>query len=205
VKNAVDNGNGFVVFIGGWVSAATAAGGQIADQESEIRVLGKRRSVMKLQRTFICIAGVFIAVGFATSQAGAGTGVEGCSAGPALMEIEVNQLRAGGKTVVTSPNDTTKVTAKARILKGTAPTCTTLDTVLVIEASISDDDGTVISSASQSGITLGVGKGGKGASLNVLTEQCGENDFITFTATFTGLDEDADVCLGERILRKPCR
>jgi hypothetical protein len=41
LKNAVDNGSGFVVFIGGWVSAATAAGGQIADQESEIRVFRK--------------------------------------------------------------------------------------------------------------------------------------------------------------------
>ncbi|MFV1978787.1 MAG: hypothetical protein ACC649_05500, partial [Myxococcota bacterium] len=33
-KNAVDNRSGFVVFIEGWFSAATAAGRQIADQES---------------------------------------------------------------------------------------------------------------------------------------------------------------------------
>jgi hypothetical protein len=40
-KNAVDIGGGFVVFIEGRVSAAMAAGGQIADLESEIRVLRK--------------------------------------------------------------------------------------------------------------------------------------------------------------------
>jgi hypothetical protein len=40
-KNAVDMGSGFVVFIERWISAAIAAGGQIADQESEIRVLRK--------------------------------------------------------------------------------------------------------------------------------------------------------------------
>jgi hypothetical protein len=157
---------------------------------------------MKLQRTFICIASVFIAVGFAASQAGAGTGVEGCSAGPAKMVIEINALRAGGKTIVTSPNKTTKVTAKARILKGTAPSGTTIDTTLVIEAVV---DGDVDSSASQAGVTLGVGKGGKGGSLALLTENCGSNGVITFKATFTGLDEDNDICEGERLLKKACR
>jgi hypothetical protein len=34
-KKAVDIGSGFVVFIGGSVSAAMAAGGQIADLKSE--------------------------------------------------------------------------------------------------------------------------------------------------------------------------
>ena len=33
---------------------------------------------MKLQRTVIGFAGVFFAVGFGASQAGAGTGVTGC-------------------------------------------------------------------------------------------------------------------------------
>jgi hypothetical protein len=41
VKIAVDIGSGFVVSIKGSVSAAIAAGGQIADLESEIRVLRK--------------------------------------------------------------------------------------------------------------------------------------------------------------------
>jgi hypothetical protein len=40
-KNAVDIDGGFVVFREGWVSAATGAGGQIADLESEIRVFRK--------------------------------------------------------------------------------------------------------------------------------------------------------------------
>jgi hypothetical protein len=163
---------------------------------------------MKLQRTFIYIAGVFFAVGFAASQAAAGTGVPGCSAGPVppdegIMEIEVNQLRAGGKTVVTSPNDTTRVTAKARILKGTAPSATILLSTLSIEAK---DGDTVldVQSTTFEAITLGVGKGGKGATLNLLTEEC-VSGFITFTATFTGLDEDNDPCVGTRELRKECR
>jgi len=159
---------------------------------------------MKLQRIFIYIAGVFFAVGFAASQAAAGTGVPGCSQGPiGPISIEVNALRAGGKTVVTSPNDTTKVTAKARILKGTAPSGTTIAATLSIEAK---DGDTVldIQTTTFEAITLGVGKGGKGASLNLLTEEC-LSGFITFTATFAGVDEDNDPCVGTRILRKECR
>ena len=161
---------------------------------------------MKLQRTFICIAGVFFAVGFAASQAAAGTGVPGCGTvpdgnGEGFMEIEVNALRAGGKTIVTSPNDTTKVTSKARILKGTAEGSTTMATTLHIEAF---DDAVSIGQGSVSDITLGVGKGGKGASINVLTDQC-DSGFITFVATFRGVDGDDDPCVGTRELRKACR
>ncbi len=160
---------------------------------------------MKLQRTFICIAGVFFAVGFAASQAAAGTGTPGCgTTGPiGIMEIEVNALRAGGKTIVTSPNDTTKVTSKARILKGTAPAGTTMVTTLSIEAFTG---GVSIGQDSKSNITLGVGKGGKGATLTVSTEECDEETgFISFVATFTGVDGDNDVCIGERTLHKECR
>jgi hypothetical protein len=157
---------------------------------------------MKLQRTFTCIAGVFFAVGFVASQAVAGTGAEGCSADAIPgMQIEINQMRAGGKTVVTSPNDTTKVTAKARIRKGTALSGTTLVTTLTIEAITGGD---VISTASEPGITIGVGKGGKGASLLVATESC-VGGKITFSATFFGLDEDSDVCTKTRLLHKECR
>lgn len=157
---------------------------------------------MKLQRTFIGIAGVFCVVGFIASQASAGTGVPGCndSEGNA-MQIEVNALRAGGKTIVTSPNDTTNVTAKARILKGTAVSGTTIITTLTIEAF---DGPTAIGTASQPNITLGVGKGGKGAKLAVSTDQC-QSGFLTFVATFAGTDEDGDLCEGERELRKECR
>jgi len=156
---------------------------------------------MKLQRTFICIAGVFFAVGFTASQAAAGTGVEGCSIGDVQMQIEVNALRAGGKTIVTSPNDTTKATAKARIVKGTAPDGTTIVTTLKI---VVLDGPTVLDTQTQSGITLGVGKGGKGGSLDMATEQC-TSGFLTFKAEFRGPDEDGEDCIGMRELRKACK
>ena len=161
---------------------------------------------MKLQRIFICIAGVFFAVGFAASQAVAGTGVPGCGTQPdgegeGFLEIEVNALRAGGKTIVTSPNDTTKVTAKARILKGTAESGTTMNTILVIEAFDGLDS---IGTGSASNITLGVGKGGKGATVTVNTQQC-ESGVIKFIATFTGVDGDNDVCVGTREISKLCK
>ena len=91
---------------------------------------------MKLLSTIIYITAVFTAIGFTASQAGAKTPVPWCtdSTGLGFMKIEVNALRAGGKTVVTSPNDTTKVTAKARILRGTAESGTTIVTTLTIEA-----------------------------------------------------------------------
>jgi len=204
---------------------------------------------MKLQRTFICFAGVFFAVGFGASQAIAGLGTPGCSSGDIFpMIIEVNQIRAGGKTVVTNPSDTTKVTAKARILKGTALPGTTIDpTTLRIEAItdrvtfvchplvylcdppdaefdtdpeclLPDHDpeevivDVVIGSGVQTNITLGVGKGGKGASIVVDTQECGPSGFITFTAEFIGTDDDGEGCIGKTgdldskpDLRKLCR
>ena len=157
---------------------------------------------MKLQRMFVAIASVFCVVGLAATQASAGSGNPGCTdASGNLMQIEVNALRAGGKTIVTSPNDTTKVTSKARILKGTATTDTTIVTTLTIEAY---DGEVLLDSQSQPNITLGVGKGGKGASLNLLTEECASG-FITFTAEFNGLDVDGESCIGTRELRKACR
>ncbi len=117
------------------------------------------------------------------------------------MEIEVNAIRAGAKTVVTSPNDTTKVTAKARIPKGTAESTTTIVTTLTIEALTG---GEVIGQGSVENITLGVGKGGKGASINVATESCVDG-FIKFVATFFGVDAENDPCVGTRVLNKACR
>jgi hypothetical protein len=119
-----------------------------------------------------------------------------------MMMIEINALRAGGKTIVTSPNDTTKVTAKARILKGTAPSGTTIDTTLTIEAF--DGAESIDTQVAPQQITLGVGKGGKGDSLLLLTEQC-NSGYITFVAEFRGLDVDGDACVGTRELRKECR
>jgi len=155
---------------------------------------------MKLQRTFICIAGVFFAVGFAASQAAAGgDDLDGCSAGDALMEIEVNALRAGGKTVVTSPNDTTKVTAKARILKGTAPPGTTIDTTLRIEAFDGEDS----ISASEVPIQLEIGKGGTGKKLPLNIPKCDAGS-IDFVATFFGTAVNGVLCATRRIT-KTCK
>ena len=158
---------------------------------------------MKLLSTIIYITAVFTAIGFTASQAGAKTPVPWCtdSTGLGFMEIEVNALRAGGKTVVTSPNDTTKVTAKARILRGTAESGTTIVTTLTIEAF---DGAVLIGQGSVDDITLGVGKGGKGASINVATEQC-DAGYIEFVATFRGLDAENDPCVGTRSIRKACR
>jgi hypothetical protein len=170
---------------------------------------------MKLQRIFICIVGVFSAVGFAASQAVAGTGVPGCGDIPGgdpmdpmgFMEIDVNTLRAGGKTIVTSPNNTTKVTTKARILKGTAPGGTTINTTITIEAI---DGTTVIGTASSEfqAVTIGVGGGGlprgQASQFDVSTEQC-ESGVIRFVAKFTGVDSENDVCVGEKIISKECR
>jgi len=155
---------------------------------------------MRLQRTFIWIAGALFAVGFVAPQAVAGTGVPGCDTAGVPTQIEVNALRAGSKRVNAGPNQTTNVTSKARILKGTAPTGTTMATTLVIEAS---DDAGVMSTQSSGPITLGVGKGGKGDKLTLAVERC-FGGFITFTATFTGTDDDGDICEGTRDLRKEC-
>jgi len=159
---------------------------------------------MKLQRTFICIAGVFFAVGFTASQAGAKTPL-GCgtvpgSSGGGFMEIEVNALRAGARFIQAGSNQTRDVTAKARILKGTAQPGTTIDMQLTIEAI----DGTdVISTNSTGPITLGVGKGGKGAKLSLDIPHC-NSGFIDFVATFYGTDVEDDLW-GTRHLRKECR
>jgi len=157
---------------------------------------------MKLQRTFICIAGVFFAVGFTASQAAAGGLNPGCTdAQGATMQIEVNALRAGARTVVTGANQTTNVTAKARILKGTAEPSTTIDATLSIEAVTG---GQVISTNSIGPIRLGVGKGGKGAKLPMAVTKC-TGGFIEFVATFFGTDAENDSCEGTRTIRKECR
>ena len=157
---------------------------------------------MKLQRTFIWIAGVFFVVGFTASQAAAGTGTPGCSSGGiAGMEIEVNARRAGGKTVNAGPNQTVNVTSKARILKGTAFSDTTIVTVLTIDA---EDSTGIMDTQSSAPITLSVGKGGKGAKLTVNVPRC-DGGFISFHASFFGTDEDGDGCEGTRTLNKACK
>jgi hypothetical protein len=149
---------------------------------------------MKLQRMFCCITGAFIAVGFAASQAGAGTDPPVCD-----FEIEINALRGGSPTVsIGSPKN---ITSKARIAKGSAVSGTTIVTQLVIEAI---DDGTVIDTKESFPITLGVGKGGQGDKLAMAITQC-DSGSIDFTATFTGRDDDNDVCTASRTITKTCK
>jgi hypothetical protein len=130
-----------------------------------------------------------------------GCGTVAAPAGYGFMEIEVNALRAGGKTVRAGSNQTVDVTAKARILKGTADKVTVIDTTLTIEAVTG---GTVISTNSQGPIRLGVGKGGKGAKLSMAVPTC-TGGSIEFVATFLGVDADGDRCEGARTLRKECK
>ena len=151
---------------------------------------------MKLQSTLALIAGVFFAVGFAASQASAGGVPSTCA-----FRIEINALRAGARTVAFGPNQSTSVTAKARILKGTAPSGTTIATTLLVEAT---DTSGVMSTNSTGPITLGVGRGGKGAKLNLAIPRC-DGGFITFVATFFGTDDFGAFCEGTRPLRKQCK
>jgi hypothetical protein len=102
------------------------------------------------------------------------------------MQIEVNALRVTGGTIAFGPGKFANVSAKARILKGTAVSDATLDTTLTVEAV---DGTTVIRTSSTGPITLGVGKGGKGAKLSMEIPQC-DSGFIEFVATFFGLDAD---------------
>ena len=151
---------------------------------------------MKLQRTFSCITGVLIAVGFAASQASAGDGEPICD-----FELEINALRGGSPTTPFGPGATKDITAKARIKKGTAPEGTTIDTQLRIDVI----DGTqVVSSKSAGPIRLGVGKGGQGAKLRMSVPQCIANAII-FSARFRGLDDDGDQCEVTRRITKECK
>ena len=159
---------------------------------------------MRLQRTFVCIAGVLSAVGFAASQASAGSPSGECSSGGVDgMILEVNALRAGGKNINTGPNQTVSVTAKARIQKGTALSDQTIDTTLTVEVL---DDGVVIGSGQSAfeEIRLGVGKGGKGLKIVVDVPTCTTGS-LDVQATFFGTDDETDPCTGFREIRKLCK
>jgi hypothetical protein len=133
---------------------------------------------MKFQRTFSCITGVLIAVGFAAFQASAGVPPE-CE-----FTIEINALRGGSPTVTVNSNK--NITAKARIAKGSAPDGTVVDTTLTIEAI---DGGVVIDTQVSTPIRLGVGKGGKGDKLGMSIPQCtNPAGVIVFEATFQGIE-----------------
>ncbi|MBW2541574.1 MAG: hypothetical protein JRF15_05725, partial [Deltaproteobacteria bacterium] len=141
-------------------------------------------------------AGVFIAVGFVASQAGAGTEPPVCD-----FAIEINALRGGSPTTPFGLNATKDITAKARIAKGSAPDGTFIDTQLRIEAK---DGGLVIDRQVVFPIRLGVGKGGQGDKLRMNVPQCNAGS-IDFVATFTGQDDDGDVCTESRSINKVCK
>jgi hypothetical protein len=156
---------------------------------------------MKFQHAFLCIIGVFTAVGLGASPASAGVGFPGCTdALGNAMEIEINALRGGSPTVTPGPTQTKDITAKARILKGTAVSGTTLDTSLKIEAI---DGLEVIHVRVVSPIRLVIGKGGSGDKLRMNIPQC-NSGFIEFVATFSGPDLEGDLCEATRTIRKTC-
>jgi hypothetical protein len=143
---------------------------------------------MSLQRTLIFITGVFFAVGIAASQASA----------QCQLAIEINALRGGSPTVTVG--GTKKITAKARIMKGTAVKGTSLVTTLEIEA---EDDTGVFNRQTSAPHDLVVGKGGQGGSITFDITQCvgGTVDFI---ATFFGNDGNG-LCEASRTITKDCK
>jgi hypothetical protein len=141
----------------------------------------------------IYITGVFIAVGSAESQA------QTQDPEPCGLSIEINALRGGSPTVSPTETeaDTKDITAKARIVKGTAPKGTTIETTLTIEAF---DGSELIAEQSVPGIRLEIGKGGKGKKLTMNIPQC-DTGVIEFVATFS----EGDTRCATRAIRKTCK
>jgi hypothetical protein len=97
-------------------------------------------------------------------------------------------------------NGTKNVTAKARILKGTAVKGTTLNTTLLVEAF---DGSTLINQHSSSPHRLVIGKGGTGDTFPMQIPEC-NSGFIDFVATFFGPGGNGVVCEATRTIRKTC-
>ena len=147
---------------------------------------------MTLQRTIICITSVFIAIGIAASQASA-------QAQECGLTIEINALRGGSPTVTVERMK--DITAKARIMKGTALKETTIETELEIVAL---DGADIVNRKTSFPIVLGVGKGGKGDTLALNIEKC-DTGSIEFVATFSGTDDDGNPCEVTRSITKTCK
>ena len=113
--------------------------------------------------------------------------------------IEINALRGGSPTVTV--NTPKKITAKARIPKGTAETDTTCDARLRIDAV---DGQEVIDTQISGPIRLEVGKGGQGDTLTMNIKQC-DSGFIVFIATFFGTNADGVLCEAQRGITKTCK
>jgi hypothetical protein len=149
---------------------------------------------MTLQRAIIYITGIFIAVGFAESQA------QTPDPQPCGLAIEINALRGGSPTVTVE--GTKDITAKARILKGTAQKGTTIDTTLTIDAF---DDGSEPINSQSVPVRLEVGKGGQGKKLTMNILEC-DSGSIKFVATFSGYDENDALCESTRAMEpKTCK
>jgi hypothetical protein len=79
-----------------------------------------------------------------------------------------------------------------------------MDTTLTIESLDGNGDQIGIESTAAGAITLGVGKGGKGATLVLDTSRCVAG-YISFVATFRGTDKFNNACVGTRDIRKECQ
>jgi hypothetical protein len=147
---------------------------------------------MTVQRAIIYITGVFIAVGFAVSQAGA-------QELECKLSIEINALRGGSPTV--TEGGTKDITAKARIQKGSAMPGTTIDMDLTIEAF----DGAIsISRQFVPAIQIEIGKGGKGKKLRLNAPIC-DSGSIDFVATFSGTADNGALCEVTETINKTCK
>ena len=126
------------------------------------------------------------------------TATPGCE-----LTIEINALRGGSPTVTVG--DTKNITAKARIVRGTAVSGTTIHTTLKIEAI---DGAGVIQNRTSCPHRLEVGKGGQGDKLDMLISRC-IGGSILFRATFFGNENDDcsnPVCpLATREITKTCK
>jgi hypothetical protein len=126
------------------------------------------------------------------------TAIPGCD-----LTIEINALRGGSPTVTVG--DTKNITAKARIVRGTAARGTTVHTTLKIEAL----DGTgLIETRTSCPHRLEVGKGGQGGTFGMDILQC-VGSSIRFRATFLGNENDdcsKPACpLATRVITKTCK
>jgi hypothetical protein len=98
------------------------------------------------------------------------------------LTIEVNALRGGAGHA--NSGGTKEITAKARIVKGTAPLDATVDdTTLTITSLIGD---LIVDQKFSTGLTLVVGKGGQGDKLRMDVPVCAPGQTIDYVAHFSG-------------------
>ena len=158
---------------------------------------------MPLQRRFVCITGVFFAIGAIAPQASAGPAPD-CS-----LRIEINSLRGGSPSLTVGTTKT--ITTTARTPKASAPDGTIIDSTLVIET-FDGTDPVPIDTSNPILVRLGVGKGGEGAKVPMYISRCtptvaNPNGFIKFVATFTEVKNPpvSFPCVASRQITKACK